>query len=206
MLGESGSRFPLLLRGRSGTDRGGNREREIARNTACNSAACRSIKTVESQEMMTHKNRSLFVGAALSLAAAIALAPSALARTHTGSTGEPNYPSEAGCWEIYYSSKHNLCSSMKKLYIPADADNSGSRSVTVTASGATSSNNVGCIAYGVNKEITSVWTSGPLQFLSVFGAAQDITLASVYTPSQGSLYVHCEVSPGGFVNQIRFTP
>lgn len=146
--------------------------------------------------------KSLYAVAAVSLA----LSPIALARTHIGQMGVSTSPSDHTCWSISFGSKINSCTVIKKLYMPGVVDGSGDRTVTVNAEGANANENVGCIAYAVTKGGDFFDSSGPLEYLSMFGSPQDIVLTTITVPSQGALYVHCEVSPGGRVNSIRFAP
>lgn len=84
-------------------------------------------------------------------------------------------------------------------------DNAGNQTVNVSAYGASSANNVGCVAVGLDYHVTSYWSS-PTTYLPSFGSSQQITLTGAYVPSMGRLYVTCYMNTGGRVNTIQYNP
>jgi hypothetical protein len=136
------------------------------------------------------------------------VAPFGATANHAPATlGRANAPGEASCWTSYFTALSNGCSSMRRLILPLVTETIGTKWVTVTAQGATPASTVGCLAYGVNYNVTAISTSGPLRFLTVFGTqSQDLWLGGIDVPEGGSAFAHCEVSPGGRVNHYHWSP
>ncbi len=129
----------------------------------------------------------------------------AAARTTPASSGRAQFWSDGSCFVMSYSSMQNSCTTAKSFELPLVVDNAGSKTVYVTAYGASSSNNVGCIAVGVNREVTAAWSS-PRLYLPAFGSSQIITLTGAYVPSGGYLYANCWLNPSGRVNVVDYNP
>jgi hypothetical protein len=129
----------------------------------------------------------------------------AVARSVPGSTGRPEFWNDGPCFRVSFSSIQNTCATRKSFEIPLSVDSSGSKTVVVSAQGATSANNVGCAAMGVNRELTIAW-GGTRKWLTVFGSAQLITLTDASVPTRGYLYVNCQVDNGGWVHAIDYNP
>lgn len=127
----------------------------------------------------------------------------AVARSVPGSTGRPEFWNDGPCFRVSFSSVQNTCATRKSFEIPLSIDSSGDKTVVVSAQGAATTNNVGCAAVGVNREFTAVW-GGERKWLTVFGAAQLITLTDAFVPSRGYLYVNCQVDNGGWVRAIDY--
>lgn len=136
----------------------------------------------------------------------MALVPlAALARTMPASSGRAVVWSDNSCFSMSYSSMQNTCTTMKSFELPLVVDTAGSKTVYVSAYGASSSNNVGCAAFGINREVTAVWSSQRV-WLPSFGASRIITLTGAYVPSGGFLYANCHVNYGGRVNVVDYNP
>lgn len=122
------------------------------------------------------------------------------ARSLMASAGRAVAAADAGCFVLSYSSMTNVCSTVKRLETALPVDNAGSVTVKVSAYGATSSNNVGCEAIGIDAAFTTVWGNG-LRWLPAFGYVQSI-YTSTYVPAGGGLYVYCDVYPNGRVQMF----
>jgi hypothetical protein len=147
------------------------------------------------------RNRTLAV---ITLLGAVASGPaSAFARSVPASLGTPQFAADAACFSMSSSSMTNTCAAVKSLEFPVPVDNSGAKTVVVTAFGAAAANNVGCQAVGVNKQLTNFFSS-PRLFLSQFGVATDITLNGAFVPSSGWLYANCHMNQGGRVHVINY--
>ncbi|NOJ92065.1 hypothetical protein HMI51_03765 [Corallococcus coralloides] len=125
----------------------------------------------------------------------------AMARSVPASIGRPVTWSDGSCFFMSYSTMYNGCSTRRGFEIPLTSDSSGSKTVVVTALGASPSNNVGCMAIGMNREATLYW-GGTRKWLPAFGTAQFITLTDAYIPAYGYLYANCLVDPGGQINTV----
>lgn len=127
------------------------------------------------------------------------------ARSILPSAGRAVNPADYGCFWLNGSTMTNGCPATKVLEIPLTADGSwnGWYTVTVTAQGASESNNVGCKSFGLSKD-GSGWTGWePRQYLPAFGSAQDLT-TTTWAPGGGGIYVNCEVAPNGRVNMVNW--
>jgi hypothetical protein len=142
------------------------------------------------------------MGLGMAVAGAL-LSQVAVARTVPASSGRPVNWNDGPCFGLSYSTVTNSCSTTKHIEYPLPVDNAGSKTVYITGYGATSSNNVGCGAAGMNREFTAVWAS-PKVWLSSFGSAQTITLTGAWVPSGGYLYAACELQPNGRVHVVEF--
>lgn len=127
----------------------------------------------------------------------------ASARTMPASSGKAASWNDNPCFVMSHSSMQNNCTTMRSFELPLVVDSSGYKTVYVTAYGASPANNVGCIAVGVNREITAAWSSSRL-WLSSFGSSQVITLTGAYVPPSGLFYTNCNVNPGGRVNVVDY--
>ncbi|NOK37072.1 hypothetical protein HMI49_28125 [Corallococcus exercitus] len=135
----------------------------------------------------------------------VLLPVAAMARSVPASAGRPVLWSDGPCFQMSYSIMSNSCSTQRSYEIPLTADSAGSKTVVVTAYGATFAKNVGCMAIGMNREATLVW-GGTRRWLVSFGTAQLITLTDAYVPNSGYLYANCLVNPGGQVNTVDYNP
>ena len=116
-------------------------------------------------------------------------------------SGKANPSSDTSCFSENYDGVVNTCSVQKRWDMPLSAFTGGvGIPVTVSAFGATSSNNVGCQSVGVSWDHGSVWYSG-MQYLPSFGSAAQIELPAVYVPT-GIFFAYCLVNPGGQVLSI----
>ncbi|AFE04509.1 hypothetical protein COCOR_02146 [Corallococcus coralloides DSM 2259] len=138
------------------------------------------------------------------LTVVVLLPLAAMARAVPASIGRPVIWSDGSCFLMSYSTMRNGCSTQRSFEIPLVADTAGSKTVVVTALGATPSNNVGCMAIGMNREATLVW-GGTRKWLPAFGPAQYIVLTDAYIPNSGYLYANCLVDPGGQINAVDHT-
>jgi hypothetical protein len=135
---------------------------------------------------------------------AMALIPVlAAARTMPASSGRAVSWSDNPCFTMGSSAMSNGCSTMRSFELPLVVDTAGSKTVYVSAYGPGPSNNVGCIAFGVNREVTLSWAS-PRVWLPSFGSSQVITLTGAYVPPGGFLFTNCYVNPGGRVNVVDY--
>jgi hypothetical protein len=149
-----------------------------------------------------HRSRTRRILAAITTVATIATAsPLAMARSTSAFVGRPQNSSDAGCFWEWYGSLTNVCDTTKTLIVPLTVDVPGNHTIFVSAYGAGAANNVGCAAFGVNKEVTAYW-GGVASYLSTFGASVDITLSG-YVPPGGSLYVACFTNPQGRINMVN---
>jgi hypothetical protein len=147
--------------------------------------------------------KSMIKGGVLTTLALIPLV--ATARTMPASSGRAVAWSDGSCFGMNSSSMQNNCSTLRSFELPLVVDSAGSKTVYVTAYGATPSNNVGCIAVGVNRELTAAWSSSRL-WLPAFGSSKVITLTGAYVPAGGLFYTNCHVNPGGRVNVVDYNP
>lgn len=150
--------------------------------------------------MMNRKRIQTFAVAMLLLFGS--LSGSVQARSVLPSAGRAVNAADSGCFALSYSHVQNTCTSVKRLEIPLFINESGTKTVRVTAQASSYSNLVTCIAVGRNKEGTMTWSSGWKNIPS-YGPASDIVL-SVYGPPWGSIYASCDVHPGGWVNMVNW--
>jgi hypothetical protein len=129
----------------------------------------------------------------------------AAARNMPASSGRTVHWSDNSCFTMSTGAMSNNCAAVKSYELPLVVDYAGNKTVYVTARGAGSSNNVGCIAVGTNRETTAIWSS-PRRWLPAFGSPQVITLTGAYVPSGGFMYANCHVNPGGSVHEVDFNP
>jgi hypothetical protein len=148
----------------------------------------------------------------LALAAALAVAATSLpadARTVVAFAGRPNYPGDATCFSEWFGAVRNNCSGVHRIFtVPLATDSAGYHSVTVSAYGADSDNNVGCRAFGIFRSTTTgvpSYYGGSQRWLATFGQAADISLLPTYVPAGGTLFAACDVKPGGQINLINYT-
>jgi hypothetical protein len=123
--------------------------------------------------------------------------------------GRAMIPADAGCFQEYFGTLRNICSTPKMLLIPMAVDEPGYHAVTVTAFAATASNYVQCDALGVYNTTTpsfATYHESGWKGLSTFGAAENIALASTFVPGGGAIYVACQLNPNGQVNIVHITP
>src|SRR5438128_4583669 len=91
-------------------------------------------------------HRTLVIGAA-ALSLGLIGQQAAQARSVAAITGSAGGADQA-CLGIWFGTMTNNCGHLVSFDWPLAVDNSGGKSVTVSAFGATSSNNVGCRAEG----------------------------------------------------------
>jgi hypothetical protein len=151
-----------------------------------------------------HKNNRRRLFLSIFLVGSVIVPATSSARTQPASSGRAIAAADYGCFSLWYSSMTNNCGSAKSLEIPLVIDNSGNKTVTIAAYGASVSNNVCCTSSGLNRELTLVWGSGAARCLPSFGSSQLITTTGAYVPSWGYAYATCTVSPGGRVNTVGF--
>jgi len=146
--------------------------------------------------------RSLFIAAVVALGS---VAVTASAHNALSGSGHAVPLSNSSCFSESYGSITNNCAGAQLFEIPLDASTNlwGYLNATISAYGATSSNNVGCTAIGVNSDITAAW-GGSYTYLSAFGAPQTITLPGAYVPGGGSGYIACYINQGGRINVVNF--
>ena len=101
----------------------------------------------------------------------------------------------------------NDCSTQKELRAALNVDHgimgSWGWTVMVTAHGPSSSSNVGCLAWGVDKN--GFYYSGTSRvWLSSFGSRQDINVGTPQVPRYGSLLVSCVVDPNARVSSFNW--
>jgi hypothetical protein len=137
------------------------------------------------------------------LVAAVVLPLAAVARSVPASSGRPEFWSDGGCFTLSYSSVVNTCASRKSWEIPLSVDSSSGKTVVVAAQGASTANNVGCAALGLNREFTAVW-GGTRKWLTTFPAVQLLSLTDAYVPNTGYLFVNCLVDNGGRVISVDY--
>jgi len=136
----------------------------------------------------------------------LAVASVAGARTLGGFAGRGISWSDNSCFYEAWGSTTNNCTGSGRYWRTfTPIDNSGNRSVTVNAYGASSSNNVGCAAFGLSEDDTTYW-GGTYVYLPSFGSNQRINVGSAYVPGYGFLFVDCVVNYGGRINSIQWSP
>jgi hypothetical protein len=145
---------------------------------------------------------SLFIAAVVALGT---IAVTASAHNAISGSGHAVPLSNSSCFSESYGSITNSCAGAQLFEIPLDASTNpwGYLNATISAYGATSSNNVGCASFGVNSDITAVW-GGSFTYLTSFGAFQTITLPGTYVPGGGSAYIACTINQGGRINVVNF--
>lgn len=144
----------------------------------------------------------------LTVAAAALLVGGAQGRSISAFAGRSVNNSNTTCFDsgADYGSVINTCTSVQNYDVPMTIDTAGYKQVWVTAMGQTAANNVGCQSFGLDAAFTTVWTSGSLKYLPVFGVQTDIALNSVYVPAFGILAVGCQVSPQARVRVVNWSP
>ncbi len=142
--------------------------------------------------------------AVASLLALSTLAGSAQARSMTGFGGRARDPADSNCFSEAYGAHTNNCNTARILEFSLPVDAPGDYWGYVNAYGATSSNNVGCHLFGLNKDASLIW-AGPVVYLPVFGTSVDILPARVHVPSFGTLSAGCWVHPGGRVTSVGWS-
>ncbi|WP_141618879.1 hypothetical protein [Myxococcus sp. AB036A] len=139
------------------------------------------------------------------LALIVILPIAVMARSFPASGGRPVSWEDGECFRMSGSAMYNNCTTQRRYEFALTIDGAGSKTVLVTAYGATSSNNVGCAVAGVNREGTLAW-GGTRKWLPGFGSRQIITLTDGYMPSGGYMYLNCQVDPGGMLVAVDHTP
>lgn len=139
----------------------------------------------------------------VALVAAVILPFAAVARTVPASSGRPEVWSDGSCFRMSYSTIVNDCATRKFWEIPLPVDSSSNKTVTVSVQGASTANNVGCAAVGLNREFTAVW-GGTRKWIGIFTPPQLITLTDAYVPNNGYLFVSCHLDPGGRVISVDY--
>ncbi|WP_163867182.1 hypothetical protein [Myxococcus eversor] len=128
-----------------------------------------------------------------------------VARSVPGSGGRPVDWVDGGCFLMNGSAMTNGCATGKRFEFPLVIDSAGNKTAVIAASGASSANNVGCAAAGVNREGTLVW-GGTRKWMPSFGVRAYITLNDAYVPPAGYMYINCHLEPGGAVVTVDYTP
>jgi hypothetical protein len=151
--------------------------------------------------MFSKVSRSVFVVAAIATGMT-GLQSASAERVAPARLGSSSYHSDAGCWLAYGPAMTNaLCGTAKNWYVPLLDVDGNTRSVTVTAQGASVASNVTCRTYS--------WMSGGQWFfgsapasLPFFGPVAGIQL-DLFVPQYfgwpGSADIDCLVHPGGQV-------
>lgn len=132
-----------------------------------------------------------------------AVALPAAARSVTAYAGGRSfYEADAACFSVITGGVTNTCGSMKKYEISLPVDSPGYKTVLVNAYGTSASNDVSCQAIAVSSSLS--WGGSPQLSLPSFGSTQTITLSGANVLYAGSLYLYCEVDPGGRINSVNF--
>jgi hypothetical protein len=142
----------------------------------------------------------------LSLAAAFALASHAApasAEAIGGAAMKSSSTADNTCAVHSYGSVSNSCTSTKSFIVALPySGTAGYRSFTVVAQGATTSD-VSCrMAATTNTQ--GGFYSGSWVSLPAAGSVQTINLGSVYTDTQSSLYLLCNLAPNAKIFSIQW--
>ncbi len=142
----------------------------------------------------------------LSLAAAFALASYATPASANGIGGasmKPTNAADATCATYAYGQLTNTCTSTKSFIVALPYSGSaGYRNFTVQAQGATTAD-VSCrIAATANTQ--TGFYSGSWISLPAAGSVQTLNLGSLFTDTQSSLYLLCNVAQNAKVFSIQW--
>jgi hypothetical protein len=154
--------------------------------------------------MISTKKKVTLSAAAMAFLALGAVSMSGMART---SPGIDHYaaPADVACMQESWGSVINTCSTTRGAFFPTPVDNSGSKTVKLTARSDDSSKNVCCHALGIDASATFVWGSA-WACLPAFGSAQTLTMTGASVPSGGTMYVYCDVGAGAKVASVNYSP
>jgi hypothetical protein len=125
------------------------------------------------------------------------------ARSLLPSAGRAVNAADYACFWLDGSTMTNGCTTNKVIEIPLPTDGDGHYTVTVTAQGATTANNVGCAAFGIDRNGFAWASDDPRKFLPSFGTAQDLATRA-WKWGGGGMYVNCTVDPGGRYNYVNW--
>jgi len=124
--------------------------------------------------------------------------------------GFPFVPEEGPCWVAalepgyhYYAGRKNNCAIARRWLMPAVTDNSGNKSVQITAFGPSARTDVHCRAVATDRTLAVINYTG-LTPLPAAGTVSIIRPASVYLPPYGTLTAHCDVVPGARLHQLDY--
>jgi hypothetical protein len=149
-------------------------------------------------------NRTIVLSVLLASISAIGLAQDSDARSLLPSAGRAQDPAQYGCFWLEHSTMTNGCTGPAKSFeIPLTMDGDGLYTVTVTARGASTSNNVGCLATGIDRSGTAFAGPDPRKFLEVFNAPHDLVTRAWHWGG-GGVYVNCQVDLNARINVVRW--
>jgi hypothetical protein len=151
--------------------------------------------------MISKVSQALFTMAVAGLAT-VASSPSTQAGNLPARFGISDFPRELNCWQPFGATVTNICSATKVWSLPLINVGAGWFWVTMTAEGASSSNNVECRTVGATATGSLVHIGGSVA-LSQFGSAQNLSLAT-FVPTGGSGMVDCWVNPGGKLHTLSW--
>lgn len=127
--------------------------------------------------------------------------PITYARTVPASVTRTANPADQGCFPLSFSSITNNCGIVKRVDIPLVVDTSGTVTVQVRAQGAGIANNVQCELLAWDG---STFATSGLRALPVFGSPQLISLTNNIVFTGDSVFVGCNVSPGGILHTVIY--
>lgn len=126
------------------------------------------------------------------------------ARSLLPSAGRAVNPADYACFWLNGSTMTNGCTVNKTIEMALPTDGDGHYTVTVTAQGQTTSNNVGCAAFGIDRAGLAWASDDPRRFLSVFGSTAEDLSTRAWKWGGGGMYVNCLVDPNGRVNVVNW--
>lgn len=127
------------------------------------------------------------------------------ARTFPAFLGQPQNPTQYTSFVNGGGAVTNVGPGTRQFCLALPVDSSGSKTVSITAIGANTSQNVSCFSQAVNASGFGTGFSG-LRSLSVFGSFQTITLPSVSVVSSGALFACCHMDQGATIGIVNYNP
>jgi hypothetical protein len=135
---------------------------------------------------------------------ALGLSANADAEGVSAFSGQPQQPSQYGCFTNGNGGVGNSCSYTAQYCIPLDVNQNGNHNVTVSVLSPDVNHNVGCFAQSVTQSSASYSWSG-WQYPSAFGSPQVLNLGAVPSPSGGTTYVCCNIPPHASVYTVNYS-
>jgi hypothetical protein len=154
--------------------------------------------------MKRYFGSSLAAITVLLAAGAVAL-PADAARAVSAFAGGRSFdPASMGCFVEAWGGIKNICAGTKSYEVSLPVDSPGLKTVFAYVQASSADSNVKCRAIAVGTNGTFASGTG-FKELAWFGAGfQKLTLTGANVPSWGSLYLYCEVEPGGKISHVVF--
>ncbi|HEY2510216.1 MAG TPA: hypothetical protein VGI39_05150 [Polyangiaceae bacterium] len=108
------------------------------------------------------------------------------------------------CLSETFGGIYNGCGAAERVNFNAPIDSTGTYyAATISGQAASAANNVTCWSHGVSENGGTFYQSNTVS-LPYYGPSADISLSSVYVPSNGIFNVYCTVNAGGTIHNFRY--